>query len=344
MITRSKAPLRLGLAGGGTDVSPFCDLYGGAVLNATINLYAYCTIEDLKDNSLVFEATDFQKKDELSTVDVIDDLGLRLHRGVYNRLVKDFLSNVRPAIRVSTYCDAPPGSGLGSSSTLVVSMIHAYVEHFNLPLGEYDIAHLAYEIERVDLKLDGGRQDQYAACFGGFNFMEFYKDDRVIVNPLRIRTDILSELEASLVLFYTGVSRDSDAIIRDQIESAKKSDINLEAMKGIKDQAFVMKELILKGNIRGFAEHLHESWLLKKKTSTKVSNAEIDRIYDHVMQNGAIAGKVSGAGGGGFMMFIVEPTRKLNVIRILEQEAGRVIACQFSSTGAVAWHASRMVT
>jgi D-glycero-alpha-D-manno-heptose-7-phosphate kinase len=174
--------------------------------------------------------------------------------------------------------------------------------------------------------------------------MEFYKDDRVIVNPLRIRQDILAELESSMVLFYTGVSRDSEIIIRDQIQSAKKSDINLDAMKGIKEQAFVMKELILKGNIKEFAEHLHHSWMLKKQTSTKVSNSEIDRIYDSVMENGAIAGKVSGAGGGGFMMFIVEPTRKLDVVRTLEKEQGRVLACQFSTSGAVAWHASRMVS
>jgi D-glycero-alpha-D-manno-heptose-7-phosphate kinase len=298
MITRSKAPLRLGLAGGGTDVSPFCDLYGGAVLNATINLYAYCTIEDLANSEVIFNALDFEKEEVFSINDTISDEGLRLHKGVYNRVVKDFLKGERPPVSVSTFCDAPPGSGLGSSSTLVVAMLHAYVEHFNLPLGEYDIAHLAYDIERVDLKLDGGKQDQYTAAFGGVNFMEFYKDDRVIVNPLRIRPQTLAELESSLVLFYTGVSRDSDKIIQDQIKSTSDNEDKLKAMKDIKDQAFIMKEYLLKGNIKGVSDCLNYSWECKKKTSTKVSNPDLERIYENVMKIGAFSGKVSGAGGG----------------------------------------------
>jgi D-glycero-alpha-D-manno-heptose-7-phosphate kinase len=339
MITRSKAPLRLGLAGGGTDIALFSDEFGGAVLNATINLNAYCTIEDLEGSQIIFEACDFEKKEILSTEKEILDQGLRLHRGIYRRLVKDFLGGVNPAIRVSTYCDAPPGSGLGSSSTLVVAIIQAYTSHFNLALGEYDIAHLAYEIERIDLGLDGGKQDQYAAAFGGFNFMEFYKDDRVIVNPLRIRPDVVAELESRLVLFFTGVSRDSDAIIRDQIASVSKSNHNLDALKEMKDQSFAMKEMILKGNLSAFANILHEAWLVKKRTSSKISNPQIERIYDSACEHGAIAGKVSGAGGGGFMMFIVEPTRKLEVIRMLEKETGKVMSCQFSKRGATAWAA-----
>ncbi|MBP9752596.1 MAG: dehydrogenase [Proteobacteria bacterium] len=337
MITRSKAPLRLGLAGGGTDVSPFCDVYGGAVLNATISLYAYCTIEDLNNNEIIFNALDFEVKEQFLTSDLLNDEGLRLHRGVYRRIVRDFLNNTPPPISIATFCDAPPGSGLGSSSTLVVAMLHAYVEHFNLPLGEYDIAHLAYEIERVDLKLDGGKQDQYAAAFGGVNFMEFYDNDKVIVNPLRIRPQTLAELESSLVLFYTGVSRDSDKIIQDQIQVTSTNKNNLDAMKDIKDMAFVMKEHILKGNIKGFAECLVHSWQSKKKTSTKVSNLNIDKIYNDVMQLGAYAGKVSGAGGGGFMMFIVDFSKKLEIIRYLERQEGYVMRCHFSHDGAHAW-------
>ncbi|CAO5677519.1 MAG: D-glycero-alpha-D-manno-heptose 7-phosphate kinase [Holosporales bacterium] len=337
MITRSKAPLRLGLAGGGTDVAPFCDVYGGAVLNATINLYAYCTIEDLSGNDVIFNALDFEVKEQFLTSNSLSDEGLRLHRGVYRRIVKDFLNDTAPSISVSTFCDAPPGSGLGSSSTLVVAMLHAYVEHFNLPLGEYDIAHLAYEIERIDLKLDGGKQDQYTAAFGGVNFMEFYDNDKVIVNPLRIRSQTLAELESSLVLFYTGVSRDSDQIIQDQKQSTQNSEDKLSAMKDIKKMAFVMKEHILKGNIKAFAECLLKSWESKKKTSSKVSNFNIDRIYDDVMRLGAYAGKVSGAGGGGFMMFIVDFNKKLDIIRYLDKQDGYVLRCHLSHEGAHAW-------
>lgn len=340
MITRSKAPLRLGLAGGGTDVSPFCDLYGGAVLNATINLYAYCTIETLKEGGVVFRALDFERQESFSIDDAILDEGLRLHRGVYNRIVKDFLKGNRPSISVSTFCDAPPGSGLGSSSTLVVAMIQAFVDHFNLPLGEYDIAHLAFEIERIDLKLDGGKQDQYTAAFGGVNFMEFYKDDKVIVNPLRIRPQVLEELESSIVLFYTGVSRDSDRIIQDQMTLLSKNEENLKAMKDVKAQAFIMKEYLLKGDMKGVYDCFLSSWESKKRTSSKVSNSMIDDIYKNVMKLGAFSGKVSGAGGGGFMMFMVDFNKKLDVIRYLEQKGGHVIRCHLSSYGSTAWKVS----
>jgi D-glycero-alpha-D-manno-heptose-7-phosphate kinase len=344
MITRSKAPLRLGLAGGGTDVSPFCDIYGGYILNATITMYAHCTIEDIDGPETFFVATDFGTSDCIKTDSISADEGLRLHRGVHRRIAQRYLDNKVHSIRVTTYCDAPPGSGLGSSSTLVVAIIQAYVDHFNLPLGEYDIAHLAFEIERIDLQLDGGRQDQYAATFGGFNFMEFYKDDRVIVNPLRIRQEVAAELEASLVLFYTGVSRDSDAIIRDQIKSVSALSTNLEAMMSLKEHALAMKEMLLRGNIKAFADIFHASWLHKKQTSTKVSNPTIDSLYEKALNAGAIAGKVSGAGGGGFMMFIVEPIHKLNVIRALNTEKGHIMHCQFSKEGAHAWRADAMRT
>lgn len=337
MITRSKAPLRIGLAGGGTDIPLFADQFGGAVLNVTISLNAHCTIEDLSGDQLIFEAIDLQKKDILKTTDTIEDTSLRLHRGIYNRMVRDYLKDKKPAIHVTTHCDAPAGSGLGSSSTLVVSIIQAYVAHFKLPLGEYDIAHLAFEIERVDLKMDGGKQDQYAAAFGGFNFMEFYKDDRVIVNPLRVHPDIVSELESRLVLFFTGISRDSDVVIRDQIKSVTEKGHHLDALKHLKDQAYLMKEMILKGNIAAVSKILHESWMIKKQTSSKISNPNIDRIYEAACASGAIAGKILGAGGGGFMMFIVEPTRRLEVIRLLEKENGNIVSCQFSKRGATSW-------
>ena len=204
MIIRSKAPLRLGFAGGGSDVSPYSDLYGGLILNATINLYAYCTIEETGDDMVSLTATDLGVSVSYPlSQDLPVDGTLDLHKGVFNRVVRDFGITPR-SCRISTYSDAPAGSGLGSSSTMVVCILKAFVEWYNLPMGDYEIARLAYQIEREDLALSGGKQDQYAAAFGGFNFMEFLTDGNVIVNPLRVKRWIVDELESSIVLYYTG--------------------------------------------------------------------------------------------------------------------------------------------
>ncbi|TBL81754.1 dehydrogenase [Paenibacillus thalictri] len=339
MIIRSRAPLRIGIAGGGTDVSPFCDEYGGYVLNATINKYAYCTIEERCDGKIVFSAPDRNERVEYDSEPSLPfDGQLDLHKAVYNRIVGQFQDGQPLSFHMTTYCDAPAGSGLGSSSTLVVSMVKAYTEWLNLPLGEYDNAHLAYEIERMDAGLEGGRQDQYAAAFGGFNFMEFYKQDKVIVNPLRIKNWIINELEQSMILFYTGVSRSSGQIIQEQAANAKqKNKQSLDAMHELKADALVIKECILKGDIRLFAEFLDKSWNAKKKMAASVSNSHIDSIYNAAKAAGAYAGKVSGAGGGGFMIFIVNPVRRLEVLRALAGFNGQVMDVHFTKWGTQGW-------
>ena len=254
MIIRSRAPLRLGLGGGGTDVSPFSDEYGGYTLSATINMYAYCTLEPTNNHTVEFIASDLKKhfrSDALSELPV--DNELPLHKEIYNEIVRNFNHGKPLSFRMVTFSDALPGSGLGSSSTIVVAMLHAFMEWLHLPLGDYDLARLAYRIERENLGLKGGRQDQYSAAFGGINFMEYYNDNKVIVNPLRIKTWVKNELEDSLVLFYTGQSRDSSTIIEEQIKNAqKKVPEALGAMHETKRIAMEMKEYILTGNIEGF--------------------------------------------------------------------------------------------
>ena len=239
---------------------------------------------------------------------------------------------------MTTYMDVPSGSGLGTSSTLVVSVLGAFVEWLKLPLGEYDIAQLAYEIERIDLKMSGGKQDQYAATFGGVNFMEFYADDKVIVNPLRIKQETILELQNNLVLFYTNTSRESSKIIETQAQNAsQKREKPIQAMHEVKAQAFMMKEALLKNELQVIGSILDKSWENKKKMAQGITNDLIDTIYQTAISNGSTGGKISGAGGGGFMIFYCEKNTRYDVIKALESAGGKVSHYQFSKIGLTAW-------
>lgn len=339
MIIRARAPLRLGLAGGGTDVAPYCDLHGGLVLNATIDRYAYAVIRTLDEAVVRFNATDQALCEEHPTGQSLSlDTGLRLHRAVYREMTTRYNGGRPIAMELSTFCDAPAGSGLGSSSTLVVAMIRAFVELLNLPLDDHEVADLAFRIERVDCGLKGGRQDQYSAAFGGFNFMEFYADSRTVVNPLRVKNWIVCELEASLLLFYTGISRESARIIADQSQNVSSGSADaVEAMHGIKHEAIVMKDSLLRGDFKGMIDSLRSGWENKKRSAKTVSNAHIEQIYDAAVSAGALAGKVSGAGGGGFMLFFVPPDRRMEVTRTLANFEGQISNCHFTQHGSQAW-------
>lgn len=339
MLIRARAPLRLGLAGGGTDVSPYCDLHGGYVLNATIDRYAYAVIRTLDTPRLSFVSTDRDLRCELPLAASLSlDGQLKLHKAVYNEIVSRYCGGKPIALELSTFCDAPAGSGLGSSSTLVVVMIRAFAELLNLPLDDYAIAALAYSVERVNCGLQGGRQDQYSAAFGGFNFMEFYADQRAVINPLRVKHWIVCELEASLLLFYTGVSRESAHIIADQSSNVSAGDRDaIEAMHGIKREALNMKECLLRGSFDGLVASMRDGWENKKRSATTVSNPHIEEIHAAAIAAGALTGKVSGAGGGGFMMFFTPPESRMNVIRALQRFEGQVSNCHFTEHGSQAW-------
>ena len=336
MIIRSKAPLRLGLAGGGSDVSPYSDLYGGLILNATINLSAYCTIETMAGDMVRVDAYDANSHVDCPLGPVLEGAP-DLVRGVYNRVVKDF-GPVPGAFHITTSNDAPAGSGLGTSSTMVVCILKCFAEWMNLPMGDYEIARLAYEIERKDLALAGGKQDQYAAAFGGFNFMEFLKNDIVIVNPLKIKGWIVDELESSMVLYYTGRSRSSAAIISEQQKNTSSGNaVASDAMHRIKQSSIDMKLALLKGDMAEFGRILGQAWEDKKKMAGAITNPVIQEAFDTAIAAGATAGKVSGAGGGGFMMLMVPPTRKTAVVKALGQLPGQVVPFQFTERGAHAW-------
>ncbi|MBO6517274.1 MAG: dehydrogenase [Bacteroidia bacterium] len=334
MIIRSKAPLRVGLAGGGTDVSPFADVYGGNILNATINLYAHATIIPMEGDTIVLDAKDRGVKVELPASRELElDGTLDLLKGVYNRIVRDFTKEPL-SFKLITHVDAPPGSGLGSSSTLVVAIIGAFAHWLKLPLGEYDVAHLAYEIERIDLKLAGGRQDQYAATFGGFNFMEFYKDDKVIVNPLRIPRKYVNELQNNIVLFYTGTSRESAKIIDKQASAiTDNAQKQIEATQMVKEQSVKMKEALLRGELNRIGEILHLGWEYKKQMAEGISNPSIEKLYQTAIEAGSNGGKISGAGGGGFMFFYCPENTRFAVIEAISALDGQVTPYEFSMSG-----------
>lgn len=287
--------MRLGLAGGGSDVSPYSDIYGGQVLNATINLYAYCTIEETTNGMITICSYDAEVCKTYPSASRLEiDGEASLIKGTYNRIVHDYA--LPPlSFKITTYNDAPAGSGLGTSSTMVVCILKAFIEWKGLPLGDYEVARLAYEIERKDLMLSGGKQDQFAAAFGGFNYMEFLKDDMVIVNPLKIKRWIIDELEASMLLYFTGRSRSSADIINEQQQNTKdgKGDA-IEAMHRIKQSAIDTKLALLKGDIDALASILREAWENKKRMATHITNPVIQQARDTAMQAGAKAGKVSG--------------------------------------------------
>lgn len=348
MIIRSKAPLRIGLAGGGTDIETFSNSYGGAVLNATIGMYAYCTIIPKNDGKIKIKSYD--NHNDLVTDAVpalpIEGDNLILHRGVYNRIVKEFNGGRPLSFEMSTSNDAPVGSGLGTSSTMVVAILEAFNRWLGLNLGAYRMAALAYDIERKDLALAGGKQDQYAAVFGGFNFIEFKKDGSTVVNALRLDKSRINELESSLLLYYGGHSRSSAKqqleltknIISKQIEGTKsKESKTLQAMLDLKLSAFDMKDYIFTGDMEAFAESMRAGWEQKKRTSDIVSNKDLEQTINYVLSNGAEAVKVSGAGGGGFLLVYCNPINRQRLIEELVKLPGKTFPVNFTEYGAESW-------
>ena len=341
MLIRSRAPLRLGLAGGGTDVSPYCDEFGGAVLNATIDYYAYAALEPLASGQVEFVAADLgQSAGYAAQPELASDGRLDLFKAVYNHVVRNYNGGQPLSLRMSTRVDVPAGSGLGSSSTLVVAMLAAYVEWLNLPFGDYELAHTAFVIEREEAGLEGGKQDQYAAAFGGFNFMEFGKQARVLVNPLRVKEWVVSELEASLLLYFTGNSRASAEIIQEQSRNVREHNAEaVEAMHSIREEAFRMKECLLRGDFNALHEVLRASWASKKRMARQITNEQIERLYAAALEAGAHCAKISGAGGGGFMWLLADPIHKDKVAAALHaaQPGGTAYGCHFTSSGVQAW-------
>jgi D-glycero-alpha-D-manno-heptose-7-phosphate kinase len=340
-VVRSRAPLRIGIAGGGTDVSPFSDHYGGVILNATIGLYAQCIFDAFNDAGgyVEFVASDIGKSVRYKAdINQVPTSQLPLHCALLNYMRRNYRVDVGNGFKMTTYADAPVGSGLGTSSTIVVSMVEAYNKMFNLNIPKSEIARIAYCVERIDLGFKGGKQDQYAAAFGGVNCMIFGPGDQVKVEPVRVDDAFMNELESSTILFYSGQSRDSGAIIEHQVKKAadRESDA-FKAMLALKDDASRMVDAFVSSDLNRYSIILRESWENKKRLSNVVSNPHLDKIYDAAMSAGAKAGKISGAGGGGFFMFFVPPEYRNDVIRCLSGFDGSQIGFVFTKLGVTSW-------
>lgn len=336
MIIRAKAPLRISFAGGGTDVPPYPEREGGCVLNATIDNFAWGSLTPRDDDQIRIESADVGVS--LSyTVDseMAFDGQLDLAKAAILRLG----AKNSHGFDVFLHSDAPPGSGLGSSSALMVGLVGLVKEFKNLPLTDYEVAHLAYVIERQDLGIQGGLQDQYASSFGGFNFIEFEKD-RVVVNPLRISREVLNELEHNLLLCYTGTTRRSDHIIEDQTRRYEKNeDGTVLALRQQKQLALDMKNALLQHRLNDFGDLLHSAWESKKNLSPKISNGVIDGMYEEARKQGALGGKMTGAGGGGYMLFYCLFEKKHKVAAALRRLGAVTTEFGFDNHGLQVWRA-----
>jgi len=334
VIIRSKAPLRISFAGGGTDVPPYPQERGGVVLSATINKYVYSSLIPLKDKNEV----EVNSLDYNMTVKYGNEEDLK-YNGQLD-LVKSVLRKMKvmgKGIRIYLHSDAPPGSGLGSSSTMVVCLIGLFKHWLNEPLTNYDIADLAYEIERVDLGIKGGLQDQYAATFGGFNFIEFQKN-AIIVNPLKIPDDVFDELNYNLLLCYTGRRRLSANIIEEQVQGyVKKKQSVIRALDQLKDVTIQMKNALLQGRLNDFGKLLHYAWECKKKIASKITAPFIDEMYEIARKKGALGGKILGAGGGGYLLVYAPFDRKQVIAEELERLGGQIVDFDFEFRGLHTW-------
>ena len=335
MILRARAPLRISFGGGGTDVPPYCDEQGGAVLCATINRYACASVAPggtrFEIRSLDYDASISYGIDD----SFVYDGQLDLAKAVLEHFRT--LNGFSEGLEIYLHNDAPPGSGLGSSSAITVALVRVLAEYLRLPMDCYQIAELAYRIERLDVGIRGGKQDQYACTFGGFNFIEFYSG-ATVVNPLRLRPETLCELEYSLVFAYVGGQRFSAHILEKQVENyRRRAEGVLAAMEELKRIAFDMKRVLLLGRLREFGELLDAAWTNKKRLAEGISNERIEELYEEARRAGALGGKVSGAGGGGFMFFFCEPRRRFAVQERLRELGAQLVQFSFIEDGVRAW-------
>jgi D-glycero-alpha-D-manno-heptose-7-phosphate kinase len=328
---RAKSPVRISFGGGGSDTSSYFITNKGAVINATISLFSHSTLKIRDDERIIINSFDLQEKIEFKEFrDLLD------YQGKFS-LIQSVIKAIKPTFGFELYLhsDFPMSSGLGGSAVVTSSILGCFNELRNDKWDQYDIAEIAFQAERLHLGVAGGWQDQYATVFGGLNFMEFNSEQNII-HPIRLNSDILLELEESLVLCNTGTIHDSGNIHDDQKEQTKNSSIK-ERIETNVQLTFEMRNYLLKGKLFDFGKTLHKAWELKKSFSSKISNPMLDIIYEGALQNGAVGGKLLGAGGGGFFLFYVQPFDKLKLMSWLESKNLKYTPFVFEEKGLQSW-------
>jgi D-glycero-alpha-D-manno-heptose-7-phosphate kinase len=333
MIIRSKAPFRVSFGGGGTDMPPYCIEYGGCVINTTIDRHVYITLEPRDDKKIHIFSINLNKEFDFKIGDRNYTTEFELFKGIINVL------EVKEGFDIIVYSELPAGSGMGGSSSLSVALIGALSKYYSLKLSKHDIAQKAYNVERVELKQKGGYQDQFAAAYGGFNFIEFAKDVKVM--PIKASEEMINELQFRMILCYVGGSHFSSDIQDEVLKGYKiKKKSYIEAMQDLKNVAHSMKNIIESNNLNRlneFGDLLHQGWLVKKSLSSKISNKNIENFYLTSRKLGVLGGKLLGAGGGGHLLLFSEPNQKAKIIQELEKIGGRIVNFHFNPKGLEVW-------
>ncbi len=333
MIIRSKAPFRISFGGGGTDMPPYCTEHGGCVISTTIDRHVYVSVEPRDDEKVRVFSINYNKEIFFDVGDKDYTGDFELFKGVINVL------NINDGFNITVYSDLPAGSGMGGSSSLCVALIGAFNELYNFKLNKHEIASKACDIERVELKQKGGYQDQFAAAYGGFNFIEF--SNGIKVSPIKTSEEMINELQYRLILCYVGGSHFSSNI-QDEVLKGYKFEKKsfMEAMQDLKDVAYSMRKIIESKDIsqlNKFGEFLHKGWLAKKSLSSKISNKNIENFYLTSRKYGVLGGKLLGAGGGGHLLLFSNPEKKYNVIKELEKIGGKIVNFHFNPKGLEVW-------
>lgn len=331
IYARARAPVRISFGGGGSDVTHYFVGFDGAVINSTISLYSHATLRKREDQKIVIHSLD------LNESFYADDLASALNQRGRFTLIQSLIKTIHPnfGFELFLHSDFPMQSGLGGSAVVSAAVLGCFNEFRRDQWDQHELAELAFQAERLYMGVSGGWQDQYATVFGGFNFMEF-KMEKNIVHPLRIPTNILLELEESLILCDTGITHDSGGIHEDQRHQMQQHGIHQKVQNNV-ELTYRMRNNLLRGRLQEFGKALHEGWQIKRQLSSKISTSSLDQIYAGALAHGALGGKLLGAGGGGFFLFYVPPFSKHRLVTHLTAQGLKVHPFRFEQQGLQTW-------